>query len=87
MTLVSAGVGGLLPPVNCVEQRSGSTRVERADAFASVRCSDAVGSAAEAYASDAAEVVEDGRRTQDPPSTETRAELSKTAYCDLARTA
>jgi UDPglucose--hexose-1-phosphate uridylyltransferase len=30
----------LLPPVNCVEQRSGSTRVERADAFASVRCSD-----------------------------------------------
>lgn len=41
MALVSAGAGGLLPPVNCVEQRSGSTRVERADAFASVRCSDA----------------------------------------------
>jgi hypothetical protein len=41
MALVSAGVGGLLSPMNCVEQRLGNTRVERAGAFVPVRFSDA----------------------------------------------
>lgn len=41
MALASAGVGGSLPPMNCVEQRLGSTRVERAGAFVPVRFSNA----------------------------------------------
>jgi hypothetical protein len=41
MVPVSAGIGGPLSPMNCVEQRLGNTRVERAGTLVPVRFSDA----------------------------------------------